>query len=178
LALLWKHVRNLEAVTVLARRRRVRLRPAAVPPTTEAGAAAFYRAMPLPLVRYLWATVADGAAFRELLRRGDGAAVAELRERYNVMPDRAAELPTPAGKSTDKHPILLALLWSLGGNADALAALALRELGQPLPKAIAEWPAKFLVRLWALSRDGAALAELWRREEKLDVGVPEFTSET
>jgi hypothetical protein len=173
LALLWRHVRNGEALSILARRNGARLRLPARPLKSSDEVTAFYRTVPRSLLQCLWKTVGDPNAFAELLCQGERTAISDLIAMHNAIPSCAEEIPTPARRSyAVYHPRLLALLWSIGGNEEARDALAARESVAPLPASIADWPAKFLERLWELARDGDALAELWRREEGLDVGAP------
>src|SRR5262245_24194505 len=70
LALLWRHIRNLEALRMVAERHRLSLRLPAESLATVAAVVAFYRTMPRELLRYLWVTVGDADAYRELLRLG------------------------------------------------------------------------------------------------------------
>src|SRR5579885_3814140 len=101
------------------------------------------------------------------LKRRDPEAEREIARRHNRQTaDRSRCIPEPAqGGSYDTYdPRLLALLWSLADNADALRALS-RRLGLPVP---APDPAvlsdELLATLWDLGRDGTALEHLWRRQ--------------
>ncbi len=108
------------------------------------------------------------------LKRRDPEAEREIARRHNRQTaDRSRCIPEPAqGGSYDTYdPRLLALLWSLADNADALRALS-RRLGLPVP---APDPAvlsdELLATLWDLGRDGTALEHLWRRQGLLPVST-------
>ena len=109
------------------------------------------------------------------LKRRDPDAEREIARRYNrKIADRSRTIPEPprGGLYDTYDPRLLALLWTLAENADALAALA-RRLGLPEPAA-ADYAAlgnDLLARLWELGRDGTALERLWQRQGLLPVAA-------
>src|SRR5438105_237153 len=100
------------------------------------------------------------------LKRHDPEAEREIARRYNrKTADRSRSIPEPSpGGSYDTYdPRLLALLWTLADNADALHAFG-RRLGLPVPTPPepAALSDDLLARLWDLGRDGTALEHLWR----------------
>jgi hypothetical protein len=110
------------------------------------------------------------------LKRREPDAEREIARRYNrKITDRSRTIPIPAkGAAYPAYdPRLLALLWTLADNADALAALGRQlRLDVPDPPEVAALGDELLARLWELGRDGAALEELWRRRGLLPVAAP------
>jgi hypothetical protein len=115
------------------------------------------------------------------LKRREPEAERELARRYNrKTADRSRTIPEPAkGVPYDAYDIrLLALLWALAANADALRALG-RRLGLPVPD-LPDYAAlsdDLLAQLWELGRDGTALETLWRRRGLLPAAVSPGTPE-
>lgn len=115
------------------------------------------------------------------LKRRDPEAEHEIARRYNrKIADRNRTIPdAPRGGSYDTYdPRLLALLWALADNFDALTALA-RRLGLPEPPApdYAAFGNDLLARLWETARDGTALERLWQRRGLLPAAVGPGTPE-
>jgi hypothetical protein len=121
----------------------------------------------------------------EKLKRRDPDAEREIARRYNrkiprKKADRGRTIPeSPKGGSYDTYdPRLLAILWALAGNADALHAFG-RRLGlavSPSPT-YAALSDDLLARLWELARDGSALEQLWLRQGLLPAAVCPETPE-
>ncbi len=109
------------------------------------------------------------------LKRRDPDAEREIARRYNrKIADRNRTIPEPSrgGPYDTYDPRLLALLWTLADNADALRALArLRGLAEPAAADYAALNNDFLAHLWKLGRDGTALERLWQRQGLLPVGA-------
>jgi len=109
------------------------------------------------------------------LKHRDPAAEPEIARRYHrKITDRRRTTPEPpdGGPYDTYHPRLLALLWTLADNSDALRALGRRlNLPVPNPPDHAALSDELLVRLWNLGRDGAALEQLWRRQGLLPVAA-------
>jgi hypothetical protein len=110
------------------------------------------------------------------LKRREPDAEREIARRYNrKIADRSRAIPEPAkGAAYDSYdPRLLALLWTLADNADALRALGQRShLTIPVPAEYLALSDDLLARLWELGRDGSGLEELWRRRGLLPVAAP------
>jgi hypothetical protein len=111
----------------------------------------------------------------EKLKRRDPDAEREIARRYNrkiAKPNRTIPEPPRGGAYDTYDPRLLALLWALSDNFDALTALA-RRLGLPEPAApdYAAIGNDLLARLWELARDGTALERLWQRRGLLPVAA-------
>jgi hypothetical protein len=107
------------------------------------------------------------------LKRRDPDAEREIARRYNrKVADRSRTIPEPSrGDSYDTYdPRLLALLWTLADNADALRALA-RRFGLTATPDYALLGDDLLTRLWELGRDGTALERLWQRQGLLPVAA-------
>jgi hypothetical protein len=109
------------------------------------------------------------------LKQRDPDAERELARRYNrKITDRSRSIPQPPdGGSYDTYaPRLLALLWTLADNADALRALGRRlHIPVPTPPHHAALSDVLLTHLWDLGRDGAALEQLWQRQGLLPVAI-------
>src|SRR5437868_4215363 len=138
--------------------------------------------MPTQFSRLLRPPAADQAdPLVDKLKRRDPDAEREIARRFNrKIADRNRTIPEPPkGGSYDTYdPRLLALLWTLGNNADALRALG-RRLGQPVPNPsdYSSLKDEMLTRLWELGRDGTALEHLWRRQGLLPCTVGPDTPE-
>src|SRR6516225_3772900 len=109
------------------------------------------------------------------LKRRDPDAEREIARRYNrKVADRSRTIPEPprGGPYDTYDPRLLALLWTLADNSDALRALG-RRFGLPVP-ATPDYVAlsnDLLARLWEFGRDGTALEHLWQRQGLLPVAA-------
>jgi hypothetical protein len=105
------------------------------------------------------------------LKRHDPDAERELARRYNRKLTSRTELiaePLSGQTYTDYPPRLLALLWALAENDEALRSLAARlDLVLPQPLTRAGMDRTLLTQLWELGRDGGALEQLWILEGHL-----------
>jgi hypothetical protein len=109
------------------------------------------------------------AELRPRLRRGDPAAAQAVARMWNRGrgPDRQIAVPAPTTPYALYDDRLLALLWALGHNGDALRALAAR-LASPVHDAAGVYPGmeeRLLIALWTLGGDADALEEIWRRRQ-------------
>jgi hypothetical protein len=117
----------------------------------------------------------------EKLKHRDPDAEREIARRYNRMvakPGQTIPEPPRRGAYDTYDPRLLALLWALADNFDALTALA-RRLGLPEPAAAdyAVMGNELLAQLWELARDGTALERLWQRQGLLHADITADTPE-
>lgn len=125
------------------------------------------------LLWLLWNLAHDGDALRQLLQHRDRRAEIELLRLYNQNRGQASSrVAEPArGASYRRYPrVLLALLWPLAGNLEALHALADQlHLIVPDPPSYDQMGDDLLGQLWKLGRDGAALEALWQRQSLLPI---------
>lgn len=128
-----------------------------------------------------------GEDLRPRLTRHDQAAEIELVRRYNRGRPKAKqiEVPVPGTTICKYDHQLLALLWSLAGNQEALILLAKRAKKTPLhclpgtdPPDFSLMCPELLRAIWTLGRHDQALDELWRREGLLPVEVITETTPT
>jgi DNA-directed RNA polymerase specialized sigma24 family protein len=147
---------------------------------TPIPAAPSYSDMDGNLLRRLWELAEDGSALHQLLQRRDRFAEMELLRLYNR--NRSAgrlEEPAPQDGYLAYPRVLLAVLWALVANADALRALGRQlRLNVPEPFCCDTMPDRLLGQLWRLGRDGTALRTLWHRRgllpvENVDARTPE-----
>jgi hypothetical protein len=111
----------------------------------------------------------------EKLKRRDPDAEREIARRYNrkvAKPNRTIPEPPRGGPYDTYDKRLLALLWVLAENFDALKALARRaHLPEPPAPDYAAISSDLLAVLWELGRDGTALERLWQRQGLLPVAA-------
>jgi hypothetical protein len=174
LVLLWQSVRNLAALQVVAEREGLTLPAVSGPVERRTELEPFYGQFPHKLLRRLWDVGHDAPAFVEMLRRGVFWAEQQLVVLYNDTLGPTPPLSCPTSQEYERYDaVLLGLLWVLADNEPALHVLAERE-GETLttPPDYARMSSRFRRCLWALARDGLALAQEWRGEDGLEVRIP------
>jgi hypothetical protein len=119
-----------------------------------------------------YAYLVTNGLLRRLQAREPGA-LRELVRGYNRGRPKRTQLPVPAeGDTYGEYPVrLLALLWALTRDKQALSALGQRlDLPIPAPLEYHRMGDALLELLWVEGADGEALEEYWTRRGLLPVG--------